>query len=64
MGTWSVEASSGRPTKGEKEQRFFPPLLEKRHFYWTDFFETSIRATTQSIQVVKKNSVLCNVTIR
>ena len=45
-----------RPFQGiehnEKEMQTFPSILEKKHFYWTDFVETWIRATTQSIQVV------------
>ena len=24
----------------EKKEKFVPPLLEKKHFSWTDFFET------------------------
>ena len=37
-----------------KRKKIFLPLLEKKHFYWTDFFEIPIRATTQSIPVIYK----------
>ena len=41
-----------------KKCELFPPFLEKKHFYWTDFFETKIHATPQSIQVVPQKSDL------
>ena len=46
--TGLFEASNMR----RKKCKLVPPFFEKKHFYWTDFFETQIRASTQSIQVV------------
>ena len=30
----------------DEKCKLSPPLLVKKHFYWTDLFETSIHATT------------------
>ena len=46
---WSRKAFPGRPTWGERKANFFLHFFGKKHFCWTDFFETYIRAITQSI---------------
>ena len=39
-----------------KRSKLFPPLFGMKHFCWTDFFETWIRAITQSIPFVSKRN--------
>ena len=39
-----------------KKSKLLPPLLGKKHFCWTGFFETWIRAITQSITFMSKRN--------
>ena len=55
---WSRKALPGSRTWGERKANFFLHFLGKKHFCRTDFFETSIRAITQSISfVLKRNQI-------